>query len=229
MTEIDSGVQTQRLDRTGSTKEAVGTAASDAASTAKDQASEVVSEVKTQTRNVLADARERVGGEMRSQNDRLSEQIRRFADELDEMRRDRGDSPAGNVVGEVANGGRRLADYLSEHGPDGVMHEVQDFARRRPGTFLAVAATAGFVVGRLGKGVLKAGSDSSGTGSAPGSGPGSGMVSGAGVTSGRPVPVPEADPWFGGPQPPASTETFGTPVNADVARTPDGDMREPRL
>lgn len=199
-----------------STKQAVGTAASDAASTAKEQAGQVAGEVKTQARNLVTDARERVGGEMRSQNQRLSEQIRRFADDLDEMRRDRGDSPAGNVVAEVADGGRRFADYLSEHGPDGVMREVQDFARRRPGTFLAVAATAGFVVGRLGKGILKADSDGGGAGDR------------TEAAIGRPVPQPEPEPWFGGSQPPASTATFGEPVNATAALTPDGDMRDPR-
>jgi ElaB/YqjD/DUF883 family membrane-anchored ribosome-binding protein len=216
MTEIDSDVYTSRSDRPASTTQAVGAAASDAASTAKEQAGQVAGEVKTQTRNLVNDARDRLGGEMRSQNDRLTEQIRRFADDLDQMRSDRGDSPAGNVVAEVAQGGRRLADYLSEHGPDGVMREVQDFARRRPGTFLAVAATAGFVVGRLGKGVLKAGSESSG-GSA-------GHATSQPATSGQTAAEP--DPWFGGPQPPASTANFGRPVQATAALTPDGDMRD---
>ena len=163
MTEIDSDVYTGRSAQPASTTQAVGAAASDAASTAKDtakeQAGQVVGEVKTQTRNLVNDARDRVGGEMRSQNDRLTEQIRRFADDLDQMRHDRGDSPAGNVVAEVAQGGRRLADYLSEHGPDGVLREVEDFARRRPGAFLATALAAGFVVGRLGKSVAKADGD----------------------------------------------------------------------
>jgi len=34
--------------------------------------------------------------------------------------------------------------------------EVQDFARRRPGTFLVALAAAGFVAGRLGKGIATA-------------------------------------------------------------------------
>ena len=33
-----------------------------------------------------------------------------------------------------------------------VMRELQEFARRRPGTFIVAAVAAGFVVGRLGKG-----------------------------------------------------------------------------
>jgi len=82
--------------------------------------------------------------------------VRRFADELDQMAGERGDSPASKVVSQVSQGGRRVADYLAEHGPEGLLEGVQDFARRRPGTFLLAAATAGFVVGRLGKGVFSA-------------------------------------------------------------------------
>jgi hypothetical protein len=59
-------------------------------------------------------------------------------------------------VSRVADGGRQLADYLDRNGPEGVLQEVQDFARRRPGAFLATALAAGFVVGRLGKSVAKA-------------------------------------------------------------------------
>jgi len=72
------------------------------------------------------------------------------------MRGDRSGTPAATVVSRVADGGRQLADYLDQHGPDGVLRDVQDFARRRPGAFLATALAAGFVVGRLGKGVAKA-------------------------------------------------------------------------
>ena len=79
-----------------------------------------------------------------------------MADHLDEMRGDRQDSPAAAVVSRVADGGRQMADYLDRNGPEGVLREVQDFARRRPGAFLATALAAGFVVGRLGKGVAKA-------------------------------------------------------------------------
>jgi ElaB/YqjD/DUF883 family membrane-anchored ribosome-binding protein len=136
--------------------DAVGSAAGDTAGEAKHQARQVAGEVKTQARSLAGDAKERVGAEARAQNDRLAETIRHFADELDEMVRDRGDSPARSVVSQVSQGGRRAADYLTEHGPEGALREVQDFARRRPGTFLAVAAAAGFVVGRLGKGVMNA-------------------------------------------------------------------------
>jgi hypothetical protein len=146
--------------------DAVGSAASDTAAEARQQTRQVAGEVRAQARSLAADAKERVSTEARGQNDRLAVGIRRFADELDDMVRDRDDSAARGVVTQVSQGGRRVADYLAQHGPDGVLREVQDFARRRPGTFLAVAATAGFVVGRLGKGVFNA--EASATGSSGG-------------------------------------------------------------
>ena len=126
----------------GVAAETAGAAARDAAGTAKEQAGQVAGEAKAQARNLARDVRDRVGAEARSQNDRLADSVRNFADELDQMAGERGDSPARKVVTQVSQGGRRVADYLAEHGPEGVLEGVQDFARRRPGTFLLAAAAA---------------------------------------------------------------------------------------
>jgi hypothetical protein len=172
-----------------------------------------------------------VSTEARGQNDRLAEGIRRFADELADMVRDRDDSAARGVITQVSQGGRRVADYLAQHGPDGVLREVQDFARRRPGTFLAVAATAGFVVGRLGKGVLTA--EPSNTGSSGRASSDRASTSPGSVISpyGQATPEP-ASPWAAPatavtnaqPALPAeglagssSTTYSGTPVEPGVA------------
>src|SRR5690348_13378305 len=146
--------------------QAAGHAATDVKDTAVEQAQRVGAETKTQARNLAGDVRDRLSEQARTQNDRLAGTIRQTADQLDEMRGDRSDSPAATVVARVADGGRQLADYLDRNGPEGVLREVQDFARRRPGAFLATALAAGFVVGRLGKGVAKAGSES-GSGTKP--------------------------------------------------------------
>ena len=52
---------------------------------------------------------------------------------------------------QIADTGRRVADYLDRRGFEGAVGELQDFARRRPGTFLLGAAVAGFLVGRAAK------------------------------------------------------------------------------
>ncbi|MEU8661992.1 hypothetical protein [Actinoplanes philippinensis] len=141
------------------TRAAAGDAASDVAGTAKEQAQRVGAEARTQARNVASEVRDKLGEQARTQNSRLVGSIRQTADHLDEMRGERADSPAAAVVSRVAEGGRQFADYLDRNGPDGVLREVEDFARRRPGAFLATALAAGFVVGRLGKSVAKADPD----------------------------------------------------------------------
>jgi hypothetical protein len=154
---------TSKREVAGQAAQAAGQAASNVTDTAKDQARRVTDEASTQARNVASEVKGRVTDQARTQNDKLVDGIRRMADELDEMRAQRDDSPASAVVSRVADGGRQVADYLAHHGPDGVLREVQQFARRRPGAFLATALTAGFVVGRLGKGVMNADDAPAGT------------------------------------------------------------------
>jgi hypothetical protein len=159
MSELSTGAHASdpsAPDGTSKAKQAAGQAAVEVKDTAKEQAQRVGGEAKTQARNVAAEVRDKVGEQARTQNDKLVGAIRQTADHLDEMRGDRPDSPAATVVSRVADGGRQLADYLDRNGPEGVLREVQDFARRRPGAFLATALAAGFVVGRLGKSVTKA-------------------------------------------------------------------------
>jgi hypothetical protein len=185
-------------------KESAAQAAGELTSTAKEQAQRVAREAGGQARSLASDVRDRVGEQARSQNDRLVGTIRQTADQLDEMRGDRADSPAAAVVSRVAEGGRQFADYLDRNGPEGVLREVQDFARRRPGAFLATALAAGFVVGRLGKSIAKAG----GTGGQDKTGTDEFVSRGSG---------PEA--WSGGPGTTLGTEyaTTGTGIPAVVA------------
>jgi hypothetical protein len=145
-----------KREAAGQAAEAAGQAASHVADTAKDQARRVTDEATTQARNVASEVKGRVTDQARTQNDKLVDGIRRMADELDEMKSERTEGPAAAVVTRVADGGRQVADYLAQNGPEGVLREVQDFARRRPGAFLATALVSGFVIGRLGKGVLNA-------------------------------------------------------------------------
>lgn len=152
----DTGEQSAVKQAAGQSAQAAGQAAGEVKDTAKEQALRVGSEAKTQARNVASEVRGKVSDQARTQNDKLVGGIREMADHLDEMRSDRQDSPATQIVSRVADSGRQLAGYLETKGPEGVLREVEDFARRRPGAFLATALAAGFVVARLGKGVAKA-------------------------------------------------------------------------
>ncbi|OJF09897.1 hypothetical protein [Couchioplanes caeruleus] len=155
-TRTDEGTREQVKQAAGESAHAAGQAAGEVKDTAREQVQRVGAEAKTQMRSVASDVRDRVGSQARDQNDKLVGSLRQAADQLDEMRGDRQDSPAAAVVSRIADGGRQMADYLDRNGPEGVLREVTDFARRRPGAFLATALAAGFVAGRLGKGIMKA-------------------------------------------------------------------------
>jgi len=143
------------------TKETVKAAAADAAGTAKSQMRDVAGEVRQQSRNVAGQVRDGVTEQARVQQGNLAQAVRRVADELEAMAEQRPDSPAASVVSRVADGGHQVAQYLADRGPEGLLAEVQDFARRRPGAFLATALVSGFVIGRLGRGVIGAATESS--------------------------------------------------------------------
>lgn len=139
----------------GHKTEAARDAAGEVASTAGDQARSLAGEVRSEARHVTHDVQSRIREEAREQTRRTSHNLRQWSEELSSMAEE-GDqrSPVSGVVRQVAQGGRGAADYLDEQGVEGLVEEARSFARRRPMAFLAGAAAAGFVLGR----VLKASS-----------------------------------------------------------------------
>src|SRR4029079_19197388 len=85
------------------------------------------------------------------------------------------DGPVRDYVEEAASKVNQVAQRVQQRGFDGVVQDVERFARRRPGVFLLGAAAAGAVVGRVLRGA-KADSQSNGSASpawasgAPGTG-----------------------------------------------------------
>lgn len=142
----------------------VGGKAAEVGSTAKEQAAGVAGEATTQARNLVGDLRDQLQGQARNQTQSLAENVRRLAQELREMSENGNpDSTVAGVARQIADGGNQVAARLEQRGPDGLVSDLQNFARRRPGAFLAGAAAAGFLVGRAGKGMSAASSPDSGT------------------------------------------------------------------
>jgi hypothetical protein len=139
----------------GTAKETAKDEARNVADTAKEQAGAVVGEARGQVRRLASQARDQATDRVNNQHNRLVDRLRGFADEFDEMGGD-GSTPGKALVSDLGQRGRRVADYLADRGPEGLVSEVTDFARRRPFAFLAGAVAAGFLVGRLGKNVWKA-------------------------------------------------------------------------
>ncbi|MFI2781143.1 hypothetical protein [Streptomyces sp. ALB3] len=135
----------------------VGEKAADAAGTARQRAGDVAGEASSRARDVAGELQEQLQDQARTQTQRLAENVRRLADDLSDMGNSgRDGSPATNAVRRVADRGHDAAARLEDRGPQGLVSDLQDFARRHPGTFLAGAALAGFATARLGKGVKSA-------------------------------------------------------------------------
>ncbi|MFF3848246.1 hypothetical protein [Streptomyces sp. NPDC002328] len=200
---------TTRARQTGETARAEASATADqakqaagqVAGTAVDQAKTVAGEARQQVGAVAGDLRTRAMDEVEGQTKRAAGAMHQWADDLAGLAENaRSDSPARSLAAQAADGGHRAADYLEKHGVQGVISDVQGFARRRPGAFLGGALLAGMAVGRLVKVAAKA-DTSSGTGqrelapatqrttatpAAPAYPPSVNMP--AGDTPGRPVP-----------------------------------------
>ncbi|GGY38173.1 hypothetical protein [Streptomyces djakartensis] len=154
-----------RLQQTGDTaREEASATAGEArqatgqlAGTAADQARAVAGEARQQAGVAVRDLRSRAMSEVEEQSKRAAGTLRQWADDLSGLAENaQSDSPARSLAGQAADGGHRAADYLEKQGVEGVLADVQDFARRRPGAFLGGALLAGLAVGRLVKVAAKA-------------------------------------------------------------------------
>jgi hypothetical protein len=136
------------------TKEVAGSASEQAgalAGAAREQAGQVRAEVADQGRQVLSQATAKLQEQGRNQAQALAFTVRGWADQTRALA-DGHPEEAGQFAGYARNAADRAASAaskLEERGFDGVVDDVQRFARRRPGVFLLGAVVAGFGVGRL--------------------------------------------------------------------------------
>jgi hypothetical protein len=143
--------------------------ASQVKDTATDQARQIKDEATRQARGLVDQAKTELRDQGRSQADQAVQAIRRVGDQADALAEGR-PRDAGAVADYVRQAGgkaREVANRLDERGIDGVLNDVQDYARRKPGVFLLGCAAAGFVAGRLirGSAASSSGSDGSPNGS----------------------------------------------------------------
>ncbi|WP_448317561.1 hypothetical protein [Streptomyces sp. CO7] len=138
--------------------------ASQVAGTAAEQAQAVVGEARQQASTVVEDLRNRAKDEADEQTRRAAGTLRQWAEDFSGLAEHaRGDSPARTLVAQAADRGNRAADYLESQGADGLVSDLEAFARRRPGAFLGGAVLAGMAVGRLAR-VAKEASGPDGSG-----------------------------------------------------------------
>ena len=192
----------------GQKTEPARAAAGEVASTAKEQARSFVGEARSETGHVMNDVQGRLREEAEDQTRKASGNLRQWSQELESMAEHADtDSPVGDVVRQVAEGGRGTADFLDERGVNGLLDEARDFARRKPMAFLVGAAVAGFALGRILK-VSPEGSEQGGS-----EGPGRGSSS---VQSREPASLPRQGS-------PSAGETIPPGVASErLGRNPEG-------
>ena len=117
---------------------------------AKEETKGVASETATQARRLASQAREELRQQAAKQQTRAAEGLHTVGNEFSSMA-DRSDDHgvATDLVREAGRRVDRAAQWLDQRDPAALIEEVKQFARRRPGVFLAIAAGAGVVAGRL--------------------------------------------------------------------------------
>ncbi|GHE97244.1 hypothetical protein GCM10017786_32410 [Amycolatopsis deserti] len=135
------------------------------AGTAADQAREVASEAQRQARNLTEQGTDQLREQARKSQQMAAGNLLSIADQLGRMSDSSESGVAQDVVREVAQRAKKVASWLDSREPGDLVGEVRDFARRKPGLFLAGATVAGLLAGRLTRGV--AASMSQQGGSAP--------------------------------------------------------------
>src|SRR6478672_4266047 len=144
-------------DQAANVGRSAGEAGSHVAQTAADEAREVISETARQARDLLGEASGQARDQASVQQQKAARQLRSVADELREMTVKGGQSGvATEVAQQAAERIHGVASWLEQREPADVLQAVRDFARRRPGVFLAGAVAAGLAAGRLTRGMTDA-------------------------------------------------------------------------
>ena len=150
-------------EQAGRVGQTTSQAAGQVAQTTREQAQDVVGEAKQQARDLAGEARTQVRDQAGRQQARAVQGLHALGDELDQMASQGGQSGlATEVARQVSGRTRDLARYLEGREPADLLDEIRAYARRRPVVFLAGAALAGVVAGRLTKGIAAGGVDDGG-------------------------------------------------------------------
>jgi hypothetical protein len=140
-----------------SVKDTAAEAASGVADVARSEVTNVAKEAKYQTRNLVDQTRSELRGQASNQQSQLAAKVHDWASEVGAMASKSNESgPMTDLAYEASRRGGEIAHWLDTHEPGDVLEEVKRFARRRPVAFLALAAAAGVVAGRLTRGAVAA-------------------------------------------------------------------------
>ncbi|MGL3200443.1 MULTISPECIES: hypothetical protein [Curtobacterium] len=139
----------------GAAKDVAGDAkdkAADVAGTAKEQAGKVASEATDHAKQLYGQASATLKSQAADQQQRAASGLRDIGDQLGRMaENDDEQGIAAKVVRDLSHRAGSAAGYLEGRDPGSLLDEVKSFAAKRPGAFIAIAAGAGILAGRLTK------------------------------------------------------------------------------
>lgn len=148
-------------DAAGAAKDqakAVGDTATDAgkkvASTTKEQASKVASDAVSQARDLYGQATTQLSDQAGKQQKNAASTLRTFGEDLSSMGQQQNGGLAAELVHTLSQRASRTAEWLEAREPGEVLDEVKQFAARRPGLFIGLAAVAGIVAARATKALV---------------------------------------------------------------------------
>ena len=151
-----STVETAKSEA-GNVKDTAVGAAAGVKDVAKSEASNVAQEAKYQARSLVDQTRSQLRDQASNQKSAVAEKLHGFASELGSMASKADESgPMSDLVQDASRRVGEISHWLDNHEPTDLLDEVKRFARRRPVAFLAIAAAAGVVAGRVTRGAVAA-------------------------------------------------------------------------
>jgi hypothetical protein len=152
--EGDSSTTEVAKQQTAEVADTAKQAGAEVVDTVKDQAGQVTEEAKQQAKQLLFQAQSELSDQAASTQHRVCEGLHALADELSGMARNsEQDGVATDLARQAADKARTAAGWLADRDPGSLLDEVRSFARRKPGTYLALALGAGVLAGRLTRGL----------------------------------------------------------------------------
>jgi len=119
-----------------------------------DQAKQVAGEAGHQAKQLLGQAQSELVDHASSQQNRVADQLHSLSSQLGSMAsKSDEEGLAKDLAQQASQQIGSVAHWLSEREPGDLLNELKDFGRRKPGTFLAVAAGLGLLAGRMTRGV----------------------------------------------------------------------------
>jgi hypothetical protein len=151
-----STVDTAKSEAANVKDSAVGAAAG-VKDVAKSEATNVAEEAKYQARSLVDQTRSELRGQASNQQSALAGRLHGWASELGSMASKADESgPMSDLAQEASRRVGEFSHWLENHEPADLLEEVKRYARRRPVAFLAIAAAAGVLAGRVTRGAVAA-------------------------------------------------------------------------